>query len=45
MTAINIYDTDDKRIDRLCDKYDLTTPELIEILLDNVEGEEDEIFR
>lgn len=44
MVSILIYNTDDERIDRLCDKYDTTAAEIIQALLDNAEGDEDEIF-
>lgn len=43
MTRILIYDDDDKRIDRICDEKDMTTAELIEVLLDAVDDGEIEI--
>lgn len=45
MTSITIYDYDDERIEKICEKYDLRPHEVIELLLDNVdESEEDYIF-
>jgi len=35
MERINVYDYDSERIDDLCEKHNLTTAELIELLLDN----------
>lgn len=40
MQNILIYDTEAKRIDKICDKYDVTEAELIEVLLDNVTDDE-----
>ena len=45
MTNVRIYDYDMERIDKICEKYDLTEHEVIELLLDSVEGEEDEVFK
>ena len=45
MQNILIYDVEAKRIDKICDKYDVTEAELIEALLDNVTDDElDEIM-
>lgn len=44
MQRVSVYDYDDERIQELCDRYGLTEPEVIEALLDNVEGSEDIIF-
>ena len=45
MQNILIYDVEAKRIDEICDKYDVTEAELIEVLLDNVTDDElDEIL-
>ena len=43
MERISVYDIEAQRIEDICDKYDLTEPEVIEILLDSV-IDEDEIF-
>lgn len=40
MQNILVYDTDAKRIDKICDRYDVTEAELIETLLDNVTDED-----
>lgn len=40
MTRISVYDTDSKRIDRICDEHDITEAELIEVLLDCFTDEE-----
>ena len=40
MQNILVYDTEAKRIDKICDKYDVTEAELIETLLDNVTDED-----
>lgn len=46
MKRINVYDYDAERIEKICEKYDLYEPQVIELLLDNiVEAEEDIIFR
>ena len=34
MTRISVYDDTAEVIDTLCDKFDLTEPELIEMLID-----------
>lgn len=45
MTRITVYDVEAERIERLCEKYDLTEAELIELVLDNIdEYEEDAVF-
>lgn len=45
MQNILIYDVEAKRIDEICDKYDITEAELIEALLDNATDEDlDEIL-
>lgn len=44
MKRINIYDYDDERIDNICERFDMMPHEVIEILLDIVDGEEDEYF-
>ena len=45
MQNILIYDVEANRIDKICDKYDITEAELIEALLDNVTDDElDEIM-
>ena len=40
MTKITIYDTDCKRIESLCEKYDTTEAELISNIMDNLTNEE-----
>ena len=40
MQNILVYDTEAKRIDQICDRYDVTEAELIETLLDNVTDED-----
>lgn len=40
MQNILIYDTEAKRIDEICDKYDVSEATLIEALLDNVTDED-----
>lgn len=40
MQNIFVYNTEAERIDKICDKYDITEAELIEALLDNVTDEE-----
>ena len=35
MKNIYVYNDDEKRIEEFCEKHDLTTCELIELLLDN----------
>lgn len=45
MKDITIYDLDYERIDEICEDYDLTVHEVVEILLDNVSGMEDEVFK
>ena len=44
MKRIEIYDTDDERIDDICEKFNMWPFEVIEILLDIVNGEEEEYF-
>ena len=44
MTRIQVYDYDEERIDHICEEYNLTEPEIIELLLDYVDGQEDEVF-
>ena len=44
MVRITVYDYDDERIQVLCEKYNLTEAEVIELLLDNVDGSEDIVF-
>lgn len=44
MIDIRIYELDRERIDDICDDYDLTPAEVVEILLDNAEGSEELIF-
>lgn len=40
MKKIYVYDSEEKRIDEICEKYDISEAELIEALLDNVTDEE-----
>lgn len=40
MTYIGVYDLEAKEIEKLCDEYGTTEPELIEALLDAVESGE-----
>ncbi len=40
MQNILVYDVEAKRIDEICEKYDTTEAELIEVLLDNVSDED-----
>lgn len=40
MKKIYVYDSEEKRIDDICEKYDISEAELIEALLDNVTDEE-----
>ena len=40
MQNVLVYDIEAKRIDEICDKYDITEAELIETLLDNVSDED-----
>lgn len=44
MKAITIYDSDSDRIEKISDKYGLTTAEIIEMILDYIEEEETDIF-
>lgn len=37
MSNVSVYDVEYKRINDICEEYDITQPELIEILLDAVE--------
>lgn len=45
MKNITVYDYDDERIQQICDRYDLREAEVIELILDEIEGSEDSIFR
>lgn len=44
MTKITVYDYDAERIEKICEKFDLSEHEVIELLLDHVEGEEEVVF-
>lgn len=44
MTTITIYDTDSERIKRICERFSLTESEVIEMILDSIEGNEEEVF-
>lgn len=45
MKTIRIYARNAERIRQLCVKYRMTAAELIEILLDNITGQELRLFR
>lgn len=45
MKSIRIYARNAERIRRLCIEYKLTAAELVEILLDNITGQELKLFR
>ncbi len=46
MTNILVYDTEERRIQQWCEKYDLTEAEVVELILDQIDPDtEDDIFR
>lgn len=40
MQSVSVYDIEAKKIEDLCDRYDITEPELIEKLIEIVESDE-----
>jgi len=40
MQSISVYDIEANKIEKLCDRYDLTEPELIEKLIEIIESDE-----
>lgn len=44
MKNITVYDYDEERINELCEKYDMSEYEVVELLLDNIEGQEATVF-
>lgn len=44
MKNITVYDYDEERINELCEKYDMSEYEVVELLLDNIEGQEETVF-
>lgn len=44
MKNITVYDSDEERINELCEKYDMSEYEVVELLLDNIEGQEETVF-
>ena len=40
MQSISVYDIEANKIEKICDRYDLTEPELIEKLIEIIESDE-----
>ena len=45
MTTISVYDTDEKRIEAICERFDMTEAEVIEFMLDVVDQEGEDFFQ
>lgn len=44
MKNISVYDIEESRLEKICETYNLTTAEAIEMMLDYIEGNEQEVF-